>query len=185
MFFILCICCFFSVSAFSTFCISTLFKDSFLVFFYIKTNLIFSVFCNKKQKQRKVRTRSVYRPWYLLDGNSEFDAHARKKKGLFGEKIQFVTALDIIKCLKDIKWQRLLHMCAPISELPSNIQVLWYRLRATNQGYLTIWFNIRSCAHTICTLLNFVVVLHILAKPVVNKYLEEIKSAIHFSRCNH
>ena len=35
--------------------------------------------------------------------------------------IQFVTALDPIQCLGQIKYQRLLLKCAPISELPSNI----------------------------------------------------------------
>ena len=36
-------------------------------------------------------------------------------------KIRFVSGLDLIKCLKQIKLQRLLIPCAPISELPSNI----------------------------------------------------------------
>ena len=33
------------------------------------------------------------------------------------KKIRFVTALVLIKCLKQIKMQRLLLPCAPISEL--------------------------------------------------------------------
>ena len=37
------------------------------------------------------------------------------------KKILFVTTLDLIKCLKQIKQQRLLTMCAPISVLPPNI----------------------------------------------------------------
>ena len=36
------------------------------------------------------------------------------------KSIRFVTALDLIKCLKHIKYLRLLLTCAPISELPSN-----------------------------------------------------------------
>jgi len=38
-----------------------------------------------------------------LDGNSECIAHAYKKKGLFRRKIPFVTAFDLIKCLKEMK----------------------------------------------------------------------------------
>ena len=41
-----------------------------------------------------------------------------------GKKIQFVTALDLIKCLTLIKLQILLLTCAPISELPSNINTV-------------------------------------------------------------
>ena len=37
------------------------------------------------------------------------------------KKIRFVTALDLIKSLIQVKYQRLLHTCAPISELPSNL----------------------------------------------------------------
>ena len=37
------------------------------------------------------------------------------------KKKRFVTALDQITCLKQIKKHRLLLMCVPISELPSNI----------------------------------------------------------------
>ena len=41
------------------------------------------------------------------------------------EKINFATALDLIKCLKQReKKQRLLPTCAPISELPSNISTM-------------------------------------------------------------
>ena len=36
------------------------------------------------------------------------------------KKIRFVSALDQIKCLEQIKYPRLLLTCAPISELPSN-----------------------------------------------------------------
>ena len=40
----------------------------------------------------------------MLDGNSEHVPHARIKISLSGEKkILFVTALDLIKCLKQIK----------------------------------------------------------------------------------
>ena len=42
---------------------------------------------------------------------------------LFGEKIRFVTAPDLIKCLKYVK-QRLHLTCTPIFELPSNISTM-------------------------------------------------------------
>ena len=47
------------------------------------------------------------------------------KIGLFGGKLtRFVTALDLITCLKQIKQRRLLHTCVPISELLSNISTM-------------------------------------------------------------
>ena len=36
----------------------------------------------------------------LLDGNSEHVAHSLRKIGLFGKKIRFETALDLIKFLR-------------------------------------------------------------------------------------
>ena len=38
------------------------------------------------------------------------------------KKFRFVTAFDLVKCLKYIKKQRLLLTCAPISESPSDIK---------------------------------------------------------------
>ena len=43
------------------------------------------------------------------------------KKKYFLYKIKFVAALDLIKCLKQIRQQRMLLNCTPASELPSNI----------------------------------------------------------------
>ena len=40
------------------------------------------------------------------------------------EKNLFVTALDLIRCLKQIKYKRLLLMCAPIPGLTSNISTM-------------------------------------------------------------
>ena len=48
----------------------------------------------------------------------------KEKKVVSGKKIRVVTVLDLIKCLKQIKWQRLLLTYAPISELPSNISTV-------------------------------------------------------------
>ena len=64
--------------------------------------------------------KSVYSMVLILDGNLGHVAHSSRKIGLFGEKIRFVTALDLNKCLKLIKEQRLLLTCAHISELHSN-----------------------------------------------------------------
>ena len=41
-------------------------------------------------------------------------------------KIRFDPSLDLNKCLKQIKLQRLFLTCAPISELPSNISSMIY-----------------------------------------------------------
>ena len=38
--------------------------------------------------------------------------------------MRFVTALDLIKCLKQIKSQRLLRTCALISEIPYDISTM-------------------------------------------------------------
>ena len=40
------------------------------------------------------------------------------------KKIRFVTALDLIKCLKQIKYQILLLACAPISKVPSQTSAI-------------------------------------------------------------
>ena len=41
---------------------------------------------------------------HILDGNSEHVAHARRKKGLLGEKKNpILTALDLFNCLEQIK----------------------------------------------------------------------------------
>ena len=47
---------------------------------------------------------------------------------LFGGKIRFVTALDLIKFLEQIRQQRLLLTCATISELPYHIWRLCHDL---------------------------------------------------------
>ena len=48
-----------------------------------------------------------------------------ERKWVFSEiKIWNLTALDLIKCLKKFKDQRLLLKCAPISELPPNISTM-------------------------------------------------------------
>ena len=40
------------------------------------------------------------------------------------KNIRFVTALDLINCVDQIKYQKLLLTCAPISELPSNTSTM-------------------------------------------------------------
>ena len=61
----------------------------------------------------------------ISDGNSEHIAHAQKKIDYCGEKkCRVVTALVLIKCLKQIKFQIFLLTCAPISELPSHISTM-------------------------------------------------------------
>ena len=48
----------------------------------------------------------------------------KRKKGVFGKKIRFVTALDLIKFLERIKEQGWLLTCALISELPYNVSTM-------------------------------------------------------------
>ena len=91
-------------------------------------------------------------PWWLRTCCAPM-----KENRLFRTKnIQFVTALNQIKCLKHIRWQRLLLTCAPISELPSNIGTMSGTKKGfyNNLGFLisltvilflgsvcNIWFN--------------------------------------------
>ena len=81
------------------------------------------------------------------------------KMFFWGEKIPTVTALDVIKCLKQLKYKRLLFACGPISELPSNTStmniVTVYRVssnsnrvrgqKAYHAGYTGIMIVIYSC----------------------------------------
>ena len=55
----------------------------------------------------------------IPDGNSEHGAHMRinRSTGLYKTNFQFATALDLKKCLKQIKIPISLHTCAPMSEL--------------------------------------------------------------------
>ena len=41
-----------------------------------------------------------------------------------GKNTRFVTDPDLIRCLKYIKYWRLLLTCAPISELPSDVRTM-------------------------------------------------------------
>ena len=51
----------------------------------------------------------------ILDGSSEFEAKM---------KVVHTTAVDVDKCLKQIKLPILRHTCASYSELPSNISTM-------------------------------------------------------------
>ena len=59
----------------------------------------------------------------ILYGNSVQVEHAYRKKYFRIKKMRFVTDLDLIKGLKQIKGQRLILSCATISELPSDISI--------------------------------------------------------------
>ena len=64
-------------------------------------------------------------------------ARMKEKKSFRREKIIFVTALDLIMCLKQIKYERWLLTCVPISELrshsqsyyPSHSQHVFYKIQ--------------------------------------------------------
>ena len=49
---------------------------------------------------------------------------SERNKVCFENNLIFATALDLNKCLEQIKSPRLLHTCAPTSELPFNIRIL-------------------------------------------------------------
>ena len=49
--------------------------------------------------------------------------------------LSLVTALDLFKCLKQIKQESLLLTCAPISELPSNISTMVVEVL-----FVSFWF---------------------------------------------
>ena len=57
----------------------------------------------------------------ILEGNSEYVAHAWRNIGLFGKKIRCVTALDLNKWTDQIT---MIAMCAPISGLPYYISIM-------------------------------------------------------------
>ena len=83
-------------------------------------------------------------------GNLKHFAHAGKKISLFGEKkIWFVTTIDLIKCVEQIKQQIFLLTCAPISELPSDMSTMsWLQLYEiisrieTNTSHGDAYFNL-------------------------------------------
>ena len=88
-----------------------------------------------------------------FDGNSDQVAHVYRTIGIFGEKnISSVTALDLFKCFKLIKQQRLLLACAPTSELPSYIRIMIYTKYKEEEGpilELSLWILIKKAYH--CT----------------------------------
>ena len=58
-----------------------------------------------------------YGTMVLSDGNSEHVAHACKKIVFsMKKKYPILTALELIKRLKQVKYQRFLLTCAPISD---------------------------------------------------------------------
>ena len=57
-----------------------------------------------------------------------------EKKSFRIKDIRFVITLDLFKCHKHIKQQRLLLTCAPISRLPSNIST---KIHAGSVGVIT------------------------------------------------
>ena len=80
-----------------------------------------------------------------------------KKKPLFRKKSRVLTALDQIKCPKEMKQQRLLLTCAPKPKLPSHTStmsftvlyifgpnsIIWPRLECAII-YLTMWLGIKN-----------------------------------------
>ena len=62
------------------------------------------IICQDERKEKKMFLKMFCVMVLILDGNSESVAHAIRKICVFGEKkMRFMTALDLIKCLKQIK----------------------------------------------------------------------------------
>ena len=78
----------------------------------------YSALCKRLKNNDKL---DIFVMVLISDGNLEHVAHVWRKVSLFWKKIRLLIALDLIICLKQIKWQRLPITCAPIIELPSNI----------------------------------------------------------------
>ena len=79
--------------------------------------------CNQKPWRGRNMSNHIKCMVPILDGNHV--AYERRKIGLYG-----LWLLLIIECLEQIKLQRLLRTCAPISELPSNTSAIWSRTKA-------------------------------------------------------
>ena len=50
--------------------------------------------------------------FFLLDGNSEHVMHVRKKTGMIKLNLKFAPAVDLVKCLKQIKLPISIQTCA-------------------------------------------------------------------------
>ena len=73
-----------------------------------------------KTKMCKYTVFSPFTPWYIRWYPRIYCDFMNEKRSFWWKKIWFMTALDLIKCPKKMKLQRLLFSCTPISGLPSN-----------------------------------------------------------------
>ena len=104
----------------------------------------------------------------VLDGNSEHVAHASRKIGLSREKKnRFVAALDLIKCLKQKKKQRLVLKCAP--ELPSYIRTMTLQ-QEKQLNILQIKVNFICLEKKLCTIISNSNIFRFIEK---NEYLQK------------
>ena len=73
--------------------------------------------------QRWLNNKRMAFSWYLYKFVAQNMLHIfLKKKGSFPKKeIEFDDSFDVTKCFQQIEIPDLLHMCAPCSELSSNI----------------------------------------------------------------
>ena len=54
---------------------------------------------------------------------------ARMKENRYFKRIKFVTAVDLSKSLKQMKLPMLINTCAPISELSSNLTIMYLSVK--------------------------------------------------------
>ena len=76
-------------------------------------------------------------PWdsYQLVTQNILRTHEEKQDISEKKKNRFFTSLDPSKCLKQIKKQKLLLMCASISKLPSNISTILSNIVSLSAGF--------------------------------------------------
>ena len=66
---------------------------------------------------------------YIRYGSSEYVAPIWSEIGLSRTKLYLKTSFDVTKCLQQIEIPDLHYMCAPCSELPSNISTMGQHIR--------------------------------------------------------
>ena len=103
------------------------FMDHFSLMLIMGARILRSVFVYQRQAKHRLAippkiSRCVL--WYL--NYMVTLTMLRTHEGLVGEKNP--TALDLIRCLKQIKCQRLHPTLAPLSVLPSNISTMMYNI---------------------------------------------------------
>ena len=84
--------------------------------------------------------------------------HVWSKIGIFREKNGFDDYFDLTECLQQIEISDLLHLCAPCSQLSSNISTLWFCSLIKKSLNLSKKNSNPNCSWTLTAVMRFVVV---------------------------